>query len=66
LKGDPHKSRKNSKEIIMVLLAYNANGTDRLSPLVIANSKNPCCFNVRKFLTKYVAIRKAQVTQDSD
>jgi hypothetical protein len=60
LKGDPNNSRRNSKEMIMVLLAYNTNGTDRLSPLVTAKSKNPCCFkNVRKLPTKYVAIRNA-------
>jgi hypothetical protein len=53
--------------MIMVVLAYDANGTDRLSSLVTAKSKNPCCFkNVRKLPIKYVAIRKAQVAQASD
>jgi hypothetical protein len=32
LKGDPCNYRKNSKEKVMVLLAYSANETDKLPP----------------------------------
>jgi hypothetical protein len=64
LKGDPCNGGKNSKERITVLLACNADGTDKLPLLVIGKSENPRCFkNVRQLPTKYVAIRKAWVTQ---
>jgi hypothetical protein len=64
LKGDPCNGGKNSKERITVLLACNADGTDKLPPLVIWKSENPHCFkNVRQLPTKYVANRKAWVTQ---
>jgi hypothetical protein len=64
LKGDPCNGGKNSKERITVLLTCNADGTDKLPPLVIGKSGNPHCFkNVRQFPTKYVANRKAWVTQ---
>jgi hypothetical protein len=35
LKGDPYNGGKNSKERITVLLVFNADGTDKLPPLVI-------------------------------
>jgi hypothetical protein len=64
LKGDPCNGGKNSKERIMVLLAYNANGTDTLPPLFIGKSENPHCFKtVRKLPTKYIVSRKAWVAQ---
>jgi hypothetical protein len=64
LKADPCNGGKNSKERITVLLACNADGTDKLPPLVIGNSENPRCFkNVRQLPTKYVANRKARVPQ---
>jgi hypothetical protein len=64
VKGDPCNGGKNSKERITVLLACNADGTDRLPPLVIGKSENPCFFkNVRQLPTKYVVNRKAWVTQ---
>jgi hypothetical protein len=48
----------------MVLLACNADGIDKLPPLVIGNSENPCCFkNIRKLTIKYV-VKKAWFTQD--
>jgi hypothetical protein len=64
LEGDPFNGGKNSKERITVLLACNADGTDKLPPLVTGKSENPCCFkNVGQLPTKYVANRKAWVTQ---
>jgi hypothetical protein len=42
LKGDPCTGGKNSKKWIIVLLACNDNGTDRLPPLVIGKSEHPC------------------------
>jgi hypothetical protein len=64
LKVDPCNGGKNSKERIMVLLACNADGTDKLPPLVIGKSENRCCFkNVRQLHTKYVANRKTWVAQ---
>jgi hypothetical protein len=48
---------------IVLLLAYSADGTVRLPPLVIGKSENPHSFkNVRKLPTKYVANRKAWIT----
>jgi hypothetical protein len=48
----------------MVLLACNADGTDKLPPLVIGKSENPCYFqHVRQLPTKYAANRKVWVTQ---
>jgi hypothetical protein len=62
LRGDPCNGRKNSKERIMVLLACNADGTDKLPPLVTGRSENTRCFkNVRQLPTKYVANREAWV-----
>jgi hypothetical protein len=64
LKGDPCNGGKNSMERITVLLACSADGTDKLPPLDIGKSENPRCFkNVRQLPTKYVANRKAWVTQ---
>jgi hypothetical protein len=64
LKGDPCNGGKNSKERITVLLARNADGTDKLPPFVIWKIENPHCFkNVRQLPTKCVANRKAWVTQ---
>jgi hypothetical protein len=64
LKGDPCNGGKNSKKRITVVLDRNADGTDKLPPVVIGKSENPCCFkNVRQLPTKYVANRKAWVTQ---
>jgi hypothetical protein len=49
---------------IMVLLACNADGSDKLPPLVTGKNESPCCFkNVRKLPTKYVANRKEYIIQ---
>jgi hypothetical protein len=54
----------NSKERITVLLACNANGTDKFPLLLIGKNESPHCFkNVRKLPTKYAANRMAWVTQ---
>jgi hypothetical protein len=64
LKGDPCNGGKNFKDRIMVLLACSADGTDKPPPLVIGKSENRHCFkNVTQLPTKYVANRKAWVTQ---
>jgi hypothetical protein len=45
-----------SKQWVTVFLACNADGSDKLSPLVIGKYKNPCCFkNVKRLPTKYEA-----------
>jgi hypothetical protein len=63
LKGDNCNNGKNSKEIT-VLLASNADGINKLPPLVTGKNENPQWFKtVRKFPTKYVTNRKAWVTQ---
>jgi hypothetical protein len=62
LKGEACSWGNNAKERIM--LACSADGSDRLAPVVIGTGENHCCFkNVRKLPTKYVASRKAWVTQ---
>jgi hypothetical protein len=50
-----HWDGVNTHPLIMILLACNADGTNKLQPLVIWNSKNPHCF---KNGTKYVAKKK--------
>jgi hypothetical protein len=53
LKRESCNGGKNSKEMIMVLSLCNANGTDKLPPLVIGKSEHSHCFtNVRKLPTK--------------
>jgi hypothetical protein len=55
LKWDPCNGGKIPKDWVMILLAYNADGTTRLPPLIIGKSESPCCFKIiRNFLTKYV------------
>jgi hypothetical protein len=64
LKGDSCNGGKYSKERIRLLLACNADGTDKLPSLVSVKSENPHSFeNVRKLLIKYTANRTACVTQ---
>jgi hypothetical protein len=64
LKRDPYNGGKNSKERLTVLLACNADGTEKLPPLVIGKIENPCCFkNVRQLPTKCVANRKTWIIQ---
>jgi hypothetical protein len=66
LKGDHCNGGKNSNERTIFLLACGADGTDRLPQLITGKSENPQCFKkFRKLLTKYVANRKAWVTQAS-
>jgi hypothetical protein len=43
LKWDLCNGGKNSKKRILILLAYNANGSDKLPPLLIGKNESPCC-----------------------
>lgn len=64
LKGDSCNGGKYAKERIRVLLACNADGTDRIPSLVSKKSDKPHFFeNVRKLLIKYAANRKTCATQ---
>lgn len=46
-----------------MLLCCNADGSEKLKPLVIGKSEKPQCFkNVKTFPTKYLANKKAWVT----
>jgi hypothetical protein len=61
VKGDSCSGGKNSKERITVLLACNADGTDKFPPLLTGKSENAHCLKyVRKLPTEYVVNRKAQ------
>ena len=63
LTGDPCNGRRNCEEGITVLLACSANCPDKHPPLVTGKIEKPHWFkNVRKLPTKYVANRKAWVT----
>ena len=62
-KGIPCHGGKLSKERITVLVAANADGTEKLPQLVIGKSKQPRCFkNVRSLPTPYDFSSKAWMT----
>ena len=62
-KSDDCHDGKRSKERVTVLLGTNADGSDKLKPLIIGKSQNPRCFkNVHSFPTDYSANRKAWMT----
>lgn len=54
---------KKSKMRLTVLLAVNADGTDKLKPFVIGRAVKPRCFkNVKTLPTTYVANKKSWMT----
>jgi hypothetical protein len=60
LKATAVSAENNSKERKVVLLACNADWSDKILSLVIGKSENPHCFkNVRELPTKYVVKREA-------
>ena len=62
-KGTPCHGGKHSKERMTVLVGANADGTEKLSFLVIGKSKQPLCFkNVRFLPTVYDFSSKAWMT----
>lgn len=65
-KGKECHGGKMSKERITVLLCANADGTDKLKPLVIGRSKRPRCFkNIRDYSAlpvRYESNTKAWMT----
>ena len=64
-KDDPCHGGKRSKERLTVLLTTNADGSDKLRPLVTGKSKNPRCFkNVRAFPTEYDNNKNAWTTRE--
>lgn len=64
LKGDSCNGGKYSKERIKVLLACNADGTDKIPLLVSMKREKPHFFEyVRKLLITYAANKKACATQ---
>lgn len=61
---DPCNGGINSKQRIKFLLACNADGTYKLSPLLTGKSeKAPCSKNVGKLSREYRTNKKAQITQ---
>jgi len=63
VKGDTCTDGKRSKERLTVLFGVNADGSDKLRPLVIAKAARPRCFkNVRSFPTDYANNSKAWMT----
>lgn len=61
---DPH-GNKQSKARLTVLLGCNADGTDKLTPLVIGKSKKPRCFaNIRTLPCDYADQVNAWMTTD--
>jgi len=54
---------KVAKDRMTLLLAYNIDGSEKLSPPVIGKSKNPRCFkNVKTLPVEYNANRNAWMT----
>jgi hypothetical protein len=64
LKGITVSGENNSKERKMMLLACNADWTDKLLSLITGKSENPYCFkNVRELPTKHLVTREAWIPQ---
>lgn len=62
-KGDPCHGGTKSKQRITVLLTCNADGSEKLDPLVIGKFSKPRCFkNIKKLPTKYGANSNAWMT----
>ncbi|GBL74588.1 Tigger transposable element-derived protein 6 [Araneus ventricosus] len=62
-KGENCSGGKKAKQRILILLAANMNGTQKLSPLFIGKYLKPRCFkNVNKLLAAYHANRNAWMT----
>lgn len=62
-KGDSCHGGKKSKIRVTVLLTTNADGSDKLPPLVIGKSKNPRCFKgVKTKPTEYESNRNSWMT----
>ncbi|KAK1157956.1 tigger transposable element-derived protein 4-like [Acipenser oxyrinchus oxyrinchus] len=54
---------KIAKDRVTLLLACNIDGSEKLQPLVIGKSKNPCCFkNVKRLPVPYEANSNAGMT----
>jgi len=59
-KAEPCHGGKKSKQRLTVLLGANADGRDKLRPLIIGKFKKPRCFkNIKNFPTGYEANKKA-------
>lgn len=62
-KGEPCHGGRNSKERITVLLCCNADGSEKLTPIVIGKSKKPRCFrNIKRFPCEYFNNNTAWMT----
>lgn len=62
--GSNPQGGKRSKERVTVLVCCSATG-EKLTPLVIGSSKNPCCFkNPLTLPVQYVANKRAWMTND--
>ncbi|GFT75932.1 tigger transposable element-derived protein 6 [Trichonephila clavipes] len=56
---------KQSKERLTILLPENMNGSEKITPLVIAKSTKPRCFKgINSFPTKYRSNKKAWMTTE--
>lgn len=65
LKGESCHGGKLSKMRLTVLLCTNADGSNKLTPLVIGNARKPRCFkNVKSFPTEYESNKNSWMTAD--
>ncbi|GBO42627.1 Tigger transposable element-derived protein 4 [Araneus ventricosus] len=63
IKSDTCHGGKKSKVRLTVLLCANADGSEKLPPLIIGKSKKPCYFkNVKTLPTKYLSNKKSWMT----
>ncbi|GBL81922.1 Tigger transposable element-derived protein 6 [Araneus ventricosus] len=64
VKGENCQEGKFPKMRLTVLLCTNADGSEKLTPLVIGRAKKPRCFkNVKSLSTDYTWNKKARMTQ---
>ncbi|GBM70533.1 Tigger transposable element-derived protein 4 [Araneus ventricosus] len=63
IKSDSCHGGKKNKERLTALLCANADGSEKLPPLIIGKSKKPRCFkNVKTLPTKYLSNKKSWMT----
>ena len=59
------KAKKKSKDRLTVLLCTNADGSEKMTPVLIGKSQNPRCMkNFKSLPVKYLANRKSRMSDE--